>query len=504
MSFEFPTPEDLKTLGRAIDFALDDAGARALCGFMTPLLAGYEWLDAQSDELPPVKYPERSYEFPQAGDNPLGAWYVRTRIKGAASGPLAGRTVAIKDNILVAGVPMMNGAKMLEGFVPDVDATVVTRLLDAGAEIAGKAVCEYFCVSGGSFTAGTGIVDNPYRRGYSAGGSSSGSGALVGGRHVDIALGCDQAGSIRLPASWCGCCGMKATFGLIPYTGIMGMETSIDNVGPMTRGVADNALVLEVLAGDDGYDGRQQQLELHRYTEALGRDLKGMRIGLVKEGFGQPRSEALVDDCVRAAAARLERLGAHVKEVSIPEQLNGVAIWGGIIGDGLYQTLKLNGLGYNYKGVYSPAQFRAMDGWLSRLAETPPNVRVLVMLGAWLARYRGRYYAKAKNLARRLRAAYDAAFESFDLLLMPTTQLRAQRNPPSFAEAPDATIIEHAFGNIGNTCHFDVTGHPAMSIPCGLREGLPVGLMLIARHFDEPSIYRAAHAFEQSGNWEEM
>ena len=504
MSFIPPSPADIQAIGREFGCTMNEAEASVLRGLLAPLLMGYEYLDAEPDELPLLKYPDRSWATPAAGDNPLGAWSVKTRIKAAASGRLKGRSVAIKDNIFVAGVPMLNGSALFEGFLPDFDATVVTRLLDAGADITGKSVCENFCVSSGSFTANSGPVQNPRRPGYSAGGSSSGSAALVAASHVDMALGGDQAGSIRIPSSLSGTYGMKPTFGLVPYTGIMTMETSLDHTGPMTANVADNALMLEVLAGYDGYDGRQQELVVHTYTDALGRGIKGMNIGVLREGFDQPDSEPDVDECVRAAAQRLRGLGASVAEVSLPEHLTGVGIWGGVIGDGLWQTLKLNGLGYNHRDVYSPALHATMNGWSARLAETPANVQLLIFLGRYLERYRGRYYAKAKNLQGRLRVAYDAALAGCDLLLMPTTRSKAKPNLSNLAEASPVQVVGQAFGKLGNTCPFNVTGHPAMSIPCGLRDQLPVGMMLVGRHFDEPAIYRVANAFEQSGDWQSM
>jgi amidase len=501
MTFKRPTVAELKAIGAAVGHQLDDGYAGAMLAGMAPLFGSFEVLDREADELPAVRYPERSHRFPRSGENPLGAWYVKTAIEGSDGGPLKGRTVAIKDSIFVAGVPMMCGASVLEGFVPDFDATVVTRLLDAGAVITGKAVCEYLCVSGGSFTSSTGVVDNPWKRGYSAGGSSSGSAALVAAGDADLALGGDQAGSIRIPSSWCGTCGMKPTHGLVPYTGVMSVETSIDHIGPITSNVADNALMLEVLAGYDELDGRQQHLVLHRYTGALDQSIAGVRIGVVEEGFGLPSSDAAVDDCVRAAAARLHDLGAAVERVSIPAHLSGLAIWGGIVADALWQTLKLNGLGCNYSGVYSPALFAAADKLIWRLDEMPPNVRMLVLLGKYLETYNGYYYCKAKNLARRLRAAYDAALSRCDLLLMPTTPRHARRNPESLADASIEEILEHATVNVVNTAQFNVTGHPSLSLPCGLRDGLPIGMMLTGRHFEEPAIYRVAHAFERSLDW---
>jgi len=501
MPFKHPTPAKLKSVGRKLGLEMSNAEAKEMADILNPLLNAYDFLDAAPDELPVIRYPDRSYAFPAPEDNPYKAWYVRTSIKGAASGPLSGRTVAIKDVIFMAGVPMMNGASILEGFFPDYDATVVTRLLDAGAEITGKAACEYFCVSGASCTASTGHVDNPRKHGYSTGGSSSGCAALVAAGHVDMAVGSDQAGSVRVPGSWSGVCGMKATFGLVPVTGAIGQEFCVDHLGPITANVADSALMLEVLAGYDGYDGRQQNLSIHKYTDALGKDVKGMKIGIVKEGFGQEHSDQAVDDCVRAAAERYKGMGAAVGNVSIPEQQTGVAVWAGILVEGLWQTMRFAGLGCGYEGVYSPAQFAAMEHWLDRLSETPANVRVLSLAGKYLEQYHGRYYFKAKNLGFRLRAAYDAALQEYDLLLMPTTRRLPRPNPAPLPSLSASEVWANTMVNVENTCQTDVTGHPAMSIPCGMRDGLPIGMMLIGKRFDEPAIYRAAHAFEQLGDW---
>jgi len=504
MKFQNPSASDLQSLGAELGLKMSDADAATMCKMMAPLLHSYEFLESTPDALPALKYPRRSYYFPEDKDNPLRAWYVKTSIVGVSAGPLAGRTVAIKDVIFVAGVPMMNGAAILDGFIPDFDATVVTRVLDAGAKVLGKAACEYLCVSGGSSTASSGVVENPRKAGYSTGGSSSGCGALVAGGYVDMAIGSDQAGSVRAPASWSGICGMKPTFGLVPFTGAVSQESCIDHLGPMTSNVADNALLLEVIAGHDGYDGRQQELEIHKYTDSLGRGVDGMTIGIVSEGFGQPASDPEVDSCVRAAAARLARMGATVAEVSIPQHTTGLAVWAGIIADGLWQTMKLNGVGGNYRGLYSPALSDRFENWSSRIAEMPANARILLMMGKYLERYHGRYYVKAKNLGFQLRAAYDSALSRYDLLLMPTTQRKPQRVPKSIDGLSDEEVFALTLINIENTCQFDVSGHPAISIPCGLRDGLPIGLMLIGKHFQEPTIYRAAHAFEQSKKWEEM
>ena len=501
MSFTPPGPKEFREVAAVLGVALDEATANLLSRHAQGFSASMQWLDSAPDELPPLKYPIRSWRRPTPEENPLGAWYVRTEIRGAESGALHGRQVAIKDNILVAGVPMMNGAAFLDGLVPDVDATVVTRLLDAGAIIAGKSVCEFLCVSGGSCTASTGVVRNPHHPEYSAGGSSSGSAALVASGSVDLALGCDQAGSIRIPSSWCGAVGMKPTHGLVPYTGILGMEGMLDYVGPITANVADNALLLQVIAGPDQLDYRQRNVQVRPYAEALHARIAGLRIGILREGFGHPLSEADVDECVRAAAERLAALGATVRDVSVPMHTDGVAVWAGVISDALWQTMWMNGTPLNTDGVFSPAFGRAMEAWDRQLGRFPPNALMLLLLGKYLERYRGRYTAKAKNLVRRLRRAYDQALEQVDLLLMPTTILKPVRNPAGATAADTEFLMTAAFDTIMNTCQFDITGHPAISLPCGLRAGLPVGMMLVGRHFDEPMIYRVAHALEQSGDW---
>ncbi len=501
MKFELPDIDGMQRMAADIGFDASAEHLQKVLSYMGGFGEGYAALAALPDHLPPGPATARQWREPGPGENDLGAWYVLTDIREAEAGPLAGRTVAVKDNIFVGGVPMMNGANVLQGFVPEFDATVVSRLLAAGATISGKAVCEYLCVSGGSATASNGVVQNPVMHGYSAGGSSSGSAALVGAGVVDMALGCDQGGSVRIPSSISGTYGMKGTHGLVPYTGIMGMEESIDYCGPITASVSDNALMLEVIAGYDGRDGRQRGLEVHPYSQGLDRGVAGLRIGVVSEGFGQALSDPLVDECVRAGAERLAGLGAMVEDVSIPQHLAGMAIWGAIISDGLWATLAMNTVGMHQKGPFSPALWEKVNGIQGRLADMPLNAQVLLMLGKHLEQYKGYFYARAKNLVPWLRAAYDEALGHYDLLLMPTTVHRAGAHGANLAETDDDTIMAQAFNSVLNTGQFDATGHPAMSIPCGLREGLPVGLMLVGRWFDEPTIYRAAYAFEQSGDW---
>jgi len=499
--FQKPTVADLRQAAQKLGMNPSDDYLNAVEQIITPLANAYAVLDTTSDEIPAVKYPRGQFHRPSVEENPHGAWYVKTSIKGKPGGKLAGRRVALKDNVCLAGVPMMIGAELLEGYVPEVDATVVERILDAGGEIAGKAVCEYYCVSGGSHTSSTGPVHNPHKRGYTTGGSSSGSAALVAAGDVDMAIGGDQAGSIRIPASHCGIVGLKPTFGLVPYTGIGLLEITIDTCGPMTADVRDNALLLEVIAGPDGLDTRQRGVAAGRYTESLAGGVRGMRIAVIKEGFGHPNSESDVDAHVRDAAQRFAKLGAIVEEVSVPAHVLGFPVWAAIRGDAACVTLlEMNGFGLGYEGLYPLSAIQAAMKWRDHADEFADTLKIATIFSKYtLDRYGGHYYGKAQNLRRRLRAAYDAVLASHDLLLLPTTVIKATPIPPPGASPQE--ITRRSWEGTRNTCPFNVTGHPAISIPCGMEDGRPIGLMLVGKHWDERTIYRASAAFERSGDW---
>ncbi len=501
---KLPTLEELGEIAAELGFSLAEPDLAAHHEALKASFAAYNTLDRMADETPPVTYPRLPGRRPAPEENRYGAWYVKTEITGAASGKLAGKRVALKDNICLAGVPMMNGASTLEGYVPDIDATVATRILDAGGTIVGKTVCEYLCFSGGSHTSAGGPVHNPHRMGYSAGGSSSGSAAVGAAGEVPMALGGDQGGSIRIPASFCGIYGLKPTHGLVPYTGIMPIELTLDHTGPMTATVEDNALLLDVLAGPDGLDPRQSALAVARpYRDALGLGAAGLRIGIVEEGFGHRDALPQVDAIVREAAARFRGLGAVVETVSIPLHRQGKAIWLAIAAEGaLMQMMLGNGFGFNWQGLYVTSLLDFHSGWRSRAAELSDSLKNSMMLGHYMVtRHRGHYYAKAQNLVRRLRRAYDEALERYDLLLMPTLPIVA--TPLPAANAPVAEILQRAF-EPANTSQFDCTHHPAMSLPCGRVDGLPVGMMLVARAFGEETIYRAAAAFERGVDWKTL
>jgi amidase len=501
MTVKRPTQAQMEEIATDLGMSMSSERVAEFREAMEANFLAYDLIESLPDNIPQVKYPRTPGYRPQGEENSRNAWYIKSEIKGAASGKLKGKTAVIKDNVCVAGVPMMNGSSTLEGYIPDIDATVVTRLLDAGATIVGKAHCEFFCLSGGSHTNATGPVHNPYKMGYSSGGSSSGSAVLVATGEVDIAVGGDQGGSVRMPSSYSGTYGMKPTHGLVPYTGAMPIEATIDHLGPITSNVADNALMLEVIAGEDGLDPRQYNAKAENYTAALGKGAKGMKIGVVKEGFGFENSEADVDSSVKAAAARFAELGAEVSEVSIPMHLMGPAIWTPITLEGLqWQMMHGNGMGMNWKGLYATSLLDAHANWRERADELSDSLKISMLVGEYFIRqHRGHYYAKAQNLNRLLVGAYNTALEDYDVLLMPTTPMKAQPHPAT--DAPLGEYLQGAFEMIANTAPFNATGHPAMAVPCGMSDGLPISMQLIGKHNDEMTIYQAADAFASSVDW---
>jgi amidase len=493
-----PRPDQIQAIGESVFIDVDAEQAAEFAALMSGTLDIYETLDALPEDLPPVCYPRTPGRRPTPDENPFNAWYWQTEIRGAEDGALSGKRLVFKDNIMVAGVPMMNGSATLEGYIPDVDATAVTRVLDAGGIVVGKAHSEYFCTSGGSHTNATGPIRNPHDPARTAGGSSSGCGALVAAGDVDMAVGTDHGGSCRIPASFCGIVGMKPTYGLVPYTGVMPIDITIDYVGPMTRNVADNALLLQVLAGDDGIDPMQAGIRTADYCSRLGQPIKGLRIGVVEEGFGHENSDPAVDNLVRDSAEVLRRLGAIIETVSIPMHRVSAAIWTPIYIEGLVVSMMHgDAFGKNRAGAFVTSLMKYHSAWREQTHKFGPQTKLVMLTGEYMTKaYGGQYYAKAQNLRPRLRAAYDSVLAKYDLLLMPTLPLTAPLLPPANAGA--AEIVSRALEMVPNTPAADLTGHPSVSLPCGVIDGLPVGMMLTGRHFEESTLYQVAHAFEQA------
>jgi amidase len=505
MPIQGPNANQVLEIAESFGISLTSDDARSFAGILNGLKASYDRLDELVEPKLTVKYLRTTGQRPPPEENQYNAWAWKATIEGARSGVLAGKKVGIKDNICVAGLPMTNGSRVLEGYVPDIDATVVTRILDAGGTILGKTACEDLCFSGSSFTSKPLPVLNPHKPTHSAGGSSSGSAVVVSTGEVDMALGGDQGGSIRMPACWTGVYGLKPTHGLVPYTGVFPIELTLDHCGPLAGTVEDIARLLTAVAGRDGHDPRQIDTQTSDYLAGLKRDANGLKIAVVREGFGRPESEEVVDKSVHDALQRLKSLGATVVEVSIPMHRDGYHIWSGIIIEGSTELMiKGNGFGSNWDGYYTTSLLDAYArGWRSRPNDMAETVKVVLFMGEYLKRYyHGRYYAKAQNLRQALRQAYDRALADYDLLAMPTIAFRATPIPAPACAREE--YVGRALDMVGNTSPFDASGHPAMNVPCGMKDGLPIGLMLVGKRHDEATILRAAHAFEQLGDWKRM
>lgn len=510
--------EDVISLAKTLGIHLTAAEARIFTNRIEGQIDDLDqFLELRIEEhRPPLRHLDRDPGYrPGEVEDPLNAFIRKCRVKGADSGPLAGRTIGLKDHIALAGVPMTLGSYFMDGYIPDFDATVVTRLLDAGATIVGKMNMEDFSF-GGPGVAGVGDFGrplNPHNAAHVTGGSSSGSAAAVAAGQIDIGMGGDQGGSIRIPASWSGCVGLKATHGLIPHSGVFGLEPSVDYVGPMTRTVEDLAAALQVLAGRDGYDPRQAYVPetLPDYVAALGQNINGVRIGVLAEGFGGPGAESDVGELVRDAIAVLRRAGASVTDVSVPMHRIAWRAMGPIFLEGARAGYDRNFADAFGDGFY-PASFMATFGRAKRSHshELPLNLKLILLAGSYAHdRYNGRLYAKAHNVRRTIMAQYDAVFRDIDLLVMPTCPAKshAYHTPSGFADAIDRTLFGGELGQdiavLGaNSSPFNYTGHPALSVPCGKSGGLPVGLQLVAPHFADDLLIRVAHAYQKAVDWE--
>ena len=499
MKIHRPSLSEVERIAQNFGLDLDDNDIQSFRDLMAGTLGSYDRLsELQTDQDQIGRKP--NYYRPSDQENSLNAWYQKCEIREKKNGKLKDKTVVVKDNICVAGVPMMNGSSVLEGYIPDVDASVINRVLDAGATIVGKSVCENLCFSGGSHTNDTGPVKNPHDRSRSSGGSSSGSAALVSAGEVDMALGGDQGGSIRMPASWCGVVGHKPTFGLVPYTGAFPIEITLDHLGPITKNVADCALLLEVISGPDGVDPRQQsQTKKTSYLSTLNEPCKGMKIGVVKEGFGwEGLSEEGVDETVLQASTKFSKLGVQIENISVPMHRDGIHIWNAIAIEGATSLMiKGNGMGTNWKGKYNTGLLDAFSkGRLTRPNDLSETTKLVMLTGQYMTdHYQGRFYSIAQNLSRMLTKAYNEQLQNYDALLMPTMPIIATKIPnPNCAREE---YIMRALEMINNTCPFDVTGHPAITIPCGLSDDMPVGMMLIGKNHDDKTILRLANAFEK-------
>jgi len=492
-----PTEAEIRDLAERHYIELPDEELADYAAAIEGLLEGYERLDTLPDPKPEVKHHHRDPGYkPGPEEDPLNAFVTKCEVRGADDGPLAGYEIGLKDNVSVAGVEMTLGSKLFEGYVPTIDATIVTRMLDAGATITAKLNMEDMALSGSGELSATGPVLNPRDTDHIAGGSSSGSAAAVAAGEVDVAIGGDQGGSIRIPAAWSGIVGHKPTHGLVPYTGVAGLGRSFDHTGPMAESVADCARVLDVIAGADGLDPRQGSVPTQAYEDALDPDPEGLTIGVLEEGFGHEESEPAVDSTVREALSAFEDAGAELREVSVPMHTDGLAIWNAIGLEEIAATVDAECVGHYAGGFYDTA-FADAFGRARRAGADDylTTMKLTLIAGEYLSeQYRGHYHAKAHNLSRKLAGEYDAVLEDVDVLAMPTTPQTAHEVDRSISRLE---AIDRALNMLPNTSPYDNTGHPAISVPAGLADGLPVGAMFVGDPFDDATVLRVGRAFEE-------
>lgn len=489
-----PSTAEIQRYAAEFHFDLTDEELEVFSSVIERRLGNYARIDALGEPRRTRTLGNRDPGYrPDDREDPDNAFVTKCRVEGATKGPLAGLDVGLKDNIAVAGVEMTCGSRVLEGYVPVTDATVVGRLLDAGATITGKLNMEDMAVSSSGDNSALGPVTNPHDRGFLAGGSSSGSAVAVVNGDVDVSLGTDQGGSIRIPAAVCGCVGLKPSFGLVPYTGIVGAGYSYDHVGPMAKSTELVARTLDVLAGPDPDDPRQGAFEPPSYTDGLGADPTAVSLCVLEEGFdGVDEAVAeVVEGALRAAGSA----GMAVEDRSVPLHDHGKSIRNAIATEAFTATVRGEGVGHFVDGWYDTHFANAFaTARRTRANEFPPNAKLKLLMGAYLGdRYFGRFHARAHNLSRDLAEAYDDALDGVDVLALPTT-------PRTAYEAVEDLSLEESLGrgSISNTAPFNVTGHPAISVPCGLADGLPVGLMLVGERFDDATVLGVADAFERA------
>jgi amidase len=497
-----PTSEEIDRLARLDGIELDPGEAEELSPVIATLTEFQGLLDRLDGELAlPTPGPRDPGYLPEPEDNPYNAFIRRCRVTGSESGPLAGLTVGLKDNIALAGVPRTNGSR-LRSYTPLHDAVVVERILAAAGTIVGKLNMDDFGASGLGETSAFGPARNPVDTSRSAGGSSGGSGAAVRSGEVDLSLGVDQGGSGRIPASFCGVVAAKPTHGLVPSWGIVHIDHTIDSVTPLARTVAGAALLLEVIAGGDWRDAQWVRAgpEAGDYNGASRNGVRGLRIAVVQESIDPSICESAVVENLSRATEALRDEGADVGEVSIPLWRDGLSLFLPYVGHLFSDVFRSEGQGTGHLGAYDTdameafARARRREG--SLLA---PQVKSWLIADRYVHdRYLGIPYARLHNARLALRRDITAALAQWDILLTPTLPMTAPKlltGDTPFAEISGRTAAKLCY----NTAPLNLSGHPALSVPSGTNaDGLPTAVQIIGGHFADATAFRAAFALERA------
>ena len=415
---------------------------------------------------------------------------------GESLPPLAGVPLAIKDNLCTKGIRTTCSSRMLETFVPPYESTVTERLWQAGAVLLGKTNLDEFAMGSSTETSAFGATSNPWDISRVPGGSSGGSAAAVAAGECMAALGSDTGGSIRQPASFCGVVGLKPTYGRVSRWGLVAFASSLDQVGPFTTNVADAAELLQVIAGSDPRDSTCLNVAVPDYCSALSQPMSGVRIGLIRECFDQNGLDAQVKRTVLTAAEKLQSLGAELVEVSCPRFSDGIATYYVIAPSEASANLaRYDGVKYGYRAEGADA-LAAMTA-RSRAEGFGSEVQRRILIGTYAlsAGYMDAYYKKAQQVRTLIRQDFDAAFQTVDVLLTPTSpttafQVGAHTDDPLAMYLADLLTIPA-----------NLAGLPAISLPCGFDDdGLPIGVQLIANVLEESRLLQVAFHYEQAAN----
>jgi aspartyl-tRNA(Asn)/glutamyl-tRNA(Gln) amidotransferase subunit A len=413
---------------------------------------------------------------------------------GEDPGPLAGVPVALKDNLCTRAVPTTCSSRILDGWCPPYDATVVTRLLDAGAVVIGKTNLDEFAMGSSTENSAFGPTRNPHDPSRVPGGSSGGSAAAVAAGFAPLALGSDTGGSIRQPAALCGVVGMKPTYGRVSRYGLVAFASSLDQIGPFAATVADAALLYDVIAGPDPLDSTSVPDAFEATLAQLGRGIEGLRVGLVREMLeGDMSPSPDVAARVREAASALEAAGAKLDEVSIPAAVYGLSAYYLIApAEASSNLARFDGVRYGLR-VDAPTTVEMMRA--TRTAGFGPEVKRRIMLGTYAlsSGYYDAYYGQAQRVRTLILRDFEAAYEKVDLLLGPTSPTTAFSLGAKTAD-PLAMYLNDVY-----TIPSNLAGHPALSVPFGRGDdGLPVGVQLLGPALAEGLLLRAAAVLEEA------